>query len=102
MRKAIHYTWLLALLLCPIVLWILPADYFSNHEFVTCPSHAFFAIECFGCGITRAVMNFHNFQFTEAIFYNALVIAVYPFLVWLWQKWVRAELRFLNLYPRQQ
>lgn len=47
-------------------------------------------------------MYFHHFDFNEAIFYNALVIAVYPFLVWLWQLWVRAELRFLDIWPKAE
>lgn len=100
MKKAVHYAWLFALILCPIVLWILPADFFNENTVLACPSQTFFDVECLGCGITRAVMNFHHFDFTEAIFYNALVIAVYPFLVWLWQLWVRAELRYLNIWPK--
>ncbi|MEM9835437.1 MAG: DUF2752 domain-containing protein [Bacteroidota bacterium] len=100
MKKGIHYIWLGALLLCPIVLWILPVDYFNEGGGLACPSRTFFDIECLGCGMTRAVMHFHHFDFSEAIFYNSLVIAVYPFLVWLWQLWIRAELRFLNIWPR--
>lgn len=100
MKKAIHYAWLMALLLCPIVLWVLPVDFFTDGGPIVCPSRALFDIECFGCGITRAVMNFHHFEFTEAIYYNSLVIGVYPFLVWLWQLWVRAELRYLDIWPK--
>lgn len=100
MKKAIHYAWLAALLACPVVLWVLPADTFNETGVLTCPSQAFFAIECLGCGITRAVMHFHHFDFTEAIYYNSLIVLVYPFLIWLWQLWVRAELRYLNIWPK--
>lgn len=98
MLKALHHLWLIALILCPIVLWILPADSFDETGVLTCPSRAWFDIECLGCGITRAVMYFHNFDFTSAIFYNSLVLLVYPFLVWLWQLWVRAELKYLGIW----
>lgn len=101
-KPIIHYAWLILLLACPIVLWVLPADYFITHQGLVCPSQTFFNIECLGCGITRAVMYFHHFDFSEAIFYNSLVVVVYPFLVWLWQYWVRAELSYIGIWPRKE
>lgn len=98
MKKTLHWLWLIALVLAPIVLWLLPADTFNEGP-ALCPSVLLLSLECFACGITRAVMHFHHFDFTEAIYYNLLVVVVYPFLVWLWQFWLRAELRYLNLYP---
>lgn len=100
MTKAIHYAWLIALLLFPVVLWLLPADYFTEHTLLTCPSQSLFDIECLGCGMTRAVMFFHHFEFAEAVFYNPAVVVVYPFAVWLWQHWVRAELKYLRIWPK--
>ena len=49
--------------------------------------------------MTRAVMHFHHFDFTEAIYYNTGVVLIYPFLVWLWQHWLRAELKYLGYLP---
>lgn len=95
--KTIHWLWLIALLLAPIVLWILPADFFDEGV-VLCPTASLLGFECFACGITRAVMHFHHFDFSEALYYNLLVVLVYPFLIWLWQYWVRAELRHLKLF----
>ena len=45
--------------------------------------------------MTRAVMHLHHLELTEAVYYNPAVVLVYPSLVWLWQHWVRAELRYL-------
>jgi len=99
MRRTIHFLWLAALLLSPFVLWLLPADFFNDGNGLSCPSVMLLDMECLGCGMTRAVMHLHHFDLTEAIYYNAAVVVIYPFLVWLWQHWVRAELRFLELWP---
>jgi len=81
---------LLALLIAlPFIGWLLPADTFDDTGFELCPSKAFFDIECFGCGITRAVMHFHNFDWGAAAYYNLLVFAVYPLLVFLWYRTIR-------------
>lgn len=89
MKKYIDWTWLVLLLLTPLVLWLLPGDFFDNTGIEICPSKAFFNVECFGCGMTRAVMHLHHFQFEDAIFYNYGVVAIYPGLVVVWFIWVR-------------
>lgn len=89
----------MALVLAPIVLWILPGDFFDDSEIVMCLSRLVFDFECWGCGMTRAVMHFHHFEFEEAIFYNMGVVAVYPFLIWLWFSWVKGTASELNLLP---
>jgi hypothetical protein len=80
----------------PIVLWLLPTDYFDNSTVELCPSKALFDIECWGCGITRAVMHFHHLEIGGAIYYNFLVVGVYPFLVWLWYKMLSSGYRKLK------
>ena len=97
MRRTVHQLWLIALVLCPIVLWVLPADFFDNGNGIGCPSQVLLDIECLGCGMTRAVMHLHHFDLTEAIYYNLGVVVIYPFLVWLWYRWVMAELTFLGI-----
>lgn len=77
------------LFLAPIVGWILPADFFDNRNIELCPSKFLFDFECLGCGITRAVMHFHNFDFGAAVYYNTLVLGIYPFLVYLWYRWIK-------------
>lgn len=99
--KILRSLWLFALLACPFVLWLLPADFFNESSVLMCPSRSILDLECLGCGITRAVMHFHHFDFLEAYFYNALVVVVYPFLTWLWYRWVRTELLWLGYWPQR-
>jgi hypothetical protein len=84
------FLWIKPILLSlvPIALWLLPSTFFDQGETI-CPSKRFFGIECFGCGMTRAVMHFHHFDFSKAIFYNYGVVAIYPALVVIWLVWVR-------------
>lgn len=95
-RRIITQLWLLALILTPIVLWILPGDFFDNGGLIVCPSKLFLDLECFGCGMTRAVMHFHHFQFDDAVYFNQGVLAVYPALVVVWLIWVYRAARRLQ------
>jgi hypothetical protein len=90
--------WLALLLLTPFVLWLLPGDFFDETGFELCPSKAFFNIECLGCGMTRAVMHLHHFQFEDAIFYNYGVVVIYPALVIVWFIWVKRAAARLGLF----
>ena len=78
---------IISLFSLPIILLILPADYFDNGQTI-CASVLLFDIECYGCGMTRAVMHFIHFEFTKALEYNKLVILVFPLLTLLWLKMV--------------
>lgn len=79
--------WFTLLLVAPILLWILPADYFDSGQSL-CPSQMIFSIECFGCGITRAIQHLHHFEVEEALFYHTLSPLIYLFLAYLWFKWI--------------
>ena len=90
MNKKILFTvWLVILVAFPIILWLLPGDFFDDGQIITCLSRLLFGLECLGCGMTRAVMHFHHFDFEEAFFYNYGVVIVYPLLVWLWFRWTK-------------
>lgn len=97
MKKKIDWVWMVALIIFPFVLWILPAGFFDNGEVILCPSRAIFGIECFGCGMTRAIMHMHHFNFVEAFFYNYMSVIVYPALIFIWAKWLIAVLKRLEL-----
>ncbi|MBM3442427.1 MAG: DUF2752 domain-containing protein [Bacteroidetes bacterium] len=89
MKKSLNLAWIFALLAFPILLWVLPASMFDETGIELCPSKFFFNVECLGCGITRAVMHMHHFDWREAIYYNYAVIVVYPALVSVWFLWLR-------------
>lgn len=96
-RKAITWFWLILLLLVPIVLWILPADFFDNSKVELCPSKLFFDVECFGCGITRAVMHLHHAEFDDAVYFNRGSLVIYPALILVWFIWAFSAVKKLGI-----
>ncbi|MCC5920734.1 MAG: DUF2752 domain-containing protein [Cyclobacteriaceae bacterium] len=70
------------MLLLPSILLLLPADFFDEGESV-CVSVLVFDLECYACGMTRAVMHLIHFNFSKAWEYNLLsypVVAIGGFL----------------------
>lgn len=63
-----------------ITLLILPANYFDTGR-ATCVSVIFFDIECYGCGMTRAIQHLIHFDFEAAWTYNKLSFAVFPLAI---------------------
>lgn len=72
--------------LVPVVLIVLPADYFDGGESL-CLSMILFDMECYACGMTRAMMRIIHFDFAGAYFYNAISLVAFPLLAGLWAKW---------------
>jgi hypothetical protein len=96
-QKKYIWVWLIALLLTPIILWLLPAAFFDNGEVILCPSRLFLGIECPGCGMTRAVMHFHHWDYEDAIFFNPGSVVIYPALIILWFIWTIKAARQVEL-----
>ncbi|MEI6050540.1 MAG: DUF2752 domain-containing protein [Bacteroidota bacterium] len=42
--------------------------------------------ECYGCGMTRAVLSAIHLQFENAFHYNKLFLIVLPLLIYIWGK----------------
>ena len=72
-----------AILIVPIILIILPANYFDTGQTV-CLSKLFLHIDCPGCGITRAIQHALHLEFKTAYHFNKLVIIVLPLLTYLY------------------
>lgn len=85
---------IVAYILLPIVLWILPATFF-DHGPAICLSQVFFHATCPGCGITRGIMHLMHFDLNGALAYNKLSIVVLPMLFGIWVKDLRKDIIFL-------
>ena len=93
MKKNLDALYLVILILIPIVLLILPADFFDKGKSI-CLSVSLFDSECYACGLTRAMQHLIHFDFSIAYEYNKLSIIVFPFLMLSYYKEIR---RVFNL-----
>jgi hypothetical protein len=80
MNRFFNLVYLIILLLIPIVLIILPANYFDQGQSI-CVSVLLFDKNCYACGMTRAVQHLIHFDFQQAYTFNKLVFIVLPLLI---------------------
>ena len=84
----------LILLFLPLAIYIIPYEWwFTGESF--CLYKLLFGIECWGCGITRAIFSALYFRFAEAWEYNRFVVIVLPLLMFEWLKAFIQSLKFL-------
>lgn len=65
-----------------ITLLILPADYFDTGQ-AMCLSVLIADVECYGCGMTRAIQHMIHFEFEEAWMFNKLSFIVAPLSIYM-------------------
>ena len=97
-RKPIGALWLSALILLPIILWILPSNYFDEGESV-CLSVRLLDAECYACGMTSAIMHLMHFDFELAYAYNMLSFIVLPALFMLWLQYLKEAMMMIKQKP---
>jgi hypothetical protein len=90
--KLIDWAYLAFLVLTPVILLILPANYFNDGP-TLCPSMRFFQVECPGCGMTRAIMHLIHFDFDSAAYYNMWSFIVAPVFGIYWIIWTRQAIK---------
>jgi hypothetical protein len=73
------------MIIIPIVLIILPPNFFDNGQ-TTCLSVLLFDKPCLGCGMTRAIQHLIHFDFTSAYNFNKISFLVLPILIIFWIK----------------
>ena len=73
---------LLIFYIIAIVLLFLPANYFDTGDSV-CVSVVLFDVECYACGMTRAIQHLIHFDFKSAYNYNPLAFLVFPLVIYL-------------------
>jgi len=71
------------ILVLPVLLYLVPLDWL-NKQHTICLFKNIFGIDCYGCGITRAVLSGLHLNFEDAINYNIMVIIVLPLLIYIW------------------
>jgi hypothetical protein len=85
MNRSLRYIKLTGLLVLPILLYFVPPDRF-NEKYTICLFKNIFGHECYGCGMTRAVISAIRFDFDAAYNYNKLIVIVLPLLIYVWIK----------------
>lgn len=85
LRKYIFYLFNFLIIIAPLVLFLLPINFFDAGKSI-CLSKTLAGIECYACGMTRAVMHMIHFDFKGAWEFNKLSFIVLPMLVPIWMK----------------
>lgn len=75
-------------------LLFVPASYFDEGDSI-CLSVVFFDIECYACGMTRAIQHLIHFDFEAAYYYNKLSFIVLPLIIYLY---VSEVIKFIKRY----
>jgi hypothetical protein len=86
-------------LFLPLVLLLMPADSFDTGP-TLCLSKLLAGIECFGCGMTRAIMHLIHLDFAAAAAYNKGCFIVFPVLSLLWAQWFWKDYKRLQQQRR--
>lgn len=73
------------LVIVPLILLVLPADFFDYGQSI-CLSVLLLNTECYGCGMTRAIMHLLHADFSGAWGFNKLSLIVFPLLFMLYIK----------------
>lgn len=86
----------------PIVLLLLPADFFDQGESI-CLSKVLFKVECFACGLTRACMHLIHGEFEEAFAWHMWSFIALPALAIFWVRWFFVDWKaFLKMRALRQ
>jgi hypothetical protein len=91
-KKSLQHIKGIGLLSIPFILYLIPIPWLQG-EHTICLFKNMFGRECYGCGITRAVLSALHFDSTGAFHYNKLVVVVLPLLIYLWAKMVIKSLK---------
>jgi len=84
-NKSKNFILLSAYTILPYLLYFIPLDWLNKQQTI-CLIKNIFDVECFGCGITRAIVSGIQLDFIKAIEYNKMVIIVLPLFIYEWFK----------------
>jgi hypothetical protein len=84
-KKTLQIGKLCALFVLPFLLSLSSLDRLEGKHSL-CLFKNLFGIECYGCGITKAVIASIQLDFVRAFNYNKLIVLVMPLMIYLWGK----------------
>lgn len=73
--------------LLPFAVYLLPERWIMQGH-TLCLAQNLFGVECWGCGMTRALYSVAHLDFAAAWEFNHLVVVVAPLMVYIWVKWL--------------
>lgn len=82
-QKLINYGLLAFLIIIPLILFILPSDFFDTGKSI-CLFTNLSGFNCPACGLTRGVMHLIHLDLETAYAYNMLSFIILPILVMWW------------------
>jgi hypothetical protein len=94
-KNALQICKLCLLFVLPFLLFMVSLDDLDGKHSI-CLFKNLFGIECYGCGITKAVIASIQFDFIRAFNYNKLIVVVTPLIVYLLVKEVVKTVRILK------
>lgn len=99
MKRRYYFTIakLIFIIATPIVLLILPKDFFDSGNSI-CLSKLLLDFECLACGMSRACMHLIHLDFEEAYAYNMASFIVLPLLGIVWVQWFFKEWKMYKRY----
>ena len=95
-RNILRICKLCVLFLLPFLLSFLSLDKLESKHSI-CLFKNLFGIECYGCGITKAVIASIQLDFIRAFNYNKLIIIVMPLMIYLWIKEIIKSINVLKI-----
>jgi hypothetical protein len=94
-KKYWLYIKITGMIVMPLALIILPGDFFDAGRDV-CLSKLLLDIECYGCGMTRAIMHIIHLDFGNAWLFNKISFIVFPIISYLWAKEFLKDINFIR------
>jgi Protein of unknown function (DUF2752) len=91
-KKQLRLIKLWGMLVVPVVLYFIPLEWLKDQHSI-CLFKNITGHECYGCGMTRAIISAIHLQFANAFQYNKLFLIVLPLLIYVWGK------NLVNLWP---